>query len=851
MHRLTQLLLAGGLMFAGPVSAQNLLGTTYELKDGPVLDLAAPANATVNPARERLWIAQGRVRAALNLQSGGRSDAEDRYFDGVQPRPLPAVPGASSGWERVRHVELDEVNAKLYTLTDQSLYREDVSIPSAPVFERVVGLASIPGMAGEVSCVRIWSPTQTIVLLTTKKLMTLSGMGPGPILIGTTVEVAPATPLQDTLPAPTSINYSQVNEFARMTLAQDVDNRVLAYVIGETGGYGVARNGPGVLVVCDLNAAGAFANPTFDKDPSAGVAYVFFDPMRTSLVYPPTVPSEWGASDVAVVRDTSGGTPKQIVALACGVQAQLWQLDMTSAWTLPYIELGSLSVDPLRAIQRVNAHPLDTSKWLAVAHRGNAWLVARNGGTNFSSAPEIFQPTLSDVPIVVRPGPKTTLWAAPIGNVDFQIKAIDMTQPVAPATSLALALERFWPHGSDGGVAIPEWNSIYLMTFGSVVRYERSGNIWLPDLSSAMPAAQAPAEGGNPNQPGITEHIALVRDVTYPGDHRLLVAEGTGGFYEFKLDPLTYNPLTPRHVARPPLSTISSSWSDTEASFANDIAFVRVGGIPWVLTDLALLRSPQSQAALLAYRLDVPTSAAVPIRLVFDTQTSGNVNANTDVIHVTNDVTPIAFVNYPHGFVSIRLEKLGTPSPTLLLGSNINLPASGFAYRRCGSIAARRNRVFVAMAYPTNASPVVHAQINVYAYSASTGVVGALIQQLTDRDVHCQSNGAIAAANVTNPPIACTTTGTPAATFGRTARMRYHATSATCGALYVCAEPFLLELAYDTTSDKLKYSGHWVGDYTGHLQDCHRYDFGQGPQLLTVKDSESFALVTPTTLSCP
>ncbi len=834
------------LALSAPLQAQNLLATEFELKDGAIQDTAAHHDATSGPSNKRIWLAQGRVRAALDLQAAQRMAGEDRYFDGVAPQLLPTTPGATSGWEKVLQVELDEANAKLYTLTETTLYREDVSNPSAPVFEAALSLASLPAGSGDGECLRVWSATQTVVLLTHTNIVTLSSNTSGLSVLGSTQQ---SLPFVDSLVpgSPNSITPSQVTRLARMQLAQDVDGRVIAYVIGQAAGYGLIRPGPGVLVLADLGLASGFTTPTFDNVPNPLLeGFVFFDPARLPGAAAPY--SDWGARDVAVVPEIVAGVPQQSVFLACGKLAQIQRLDATSAWTNGMNQLTpQLNVDLAgHDVQRVVAHPLDSGKLLATTLYGELWLVDRATGQKHGSAPEIFRGVFGDVEPVVRTGAQPTHWSSS-SDGDYQLKVTDVTQPSSSGAPLTQVLERFWPFASDGGVYISDYDSIYLMTFGSLVRYQRQGADWVPDLSSVQPANV----GLGVNTPGATEHIFLMRDVDYPGDHRLYVATARGGFCEFKVDPFTYNPLPPSAVDGPALSSISSSWIDGEPSFGNDVTAVRIAGTLWVLTDLALLRSPASEAVLIAHRRNASGVWERVAWAVFPTATTGALFANTDVIHVTNDTTPLAFVNHPQGFVSIPLSTLANSTPSISFADSVDTYLGGAGFKLCKGIASRRNRVFVCLSSPGASGAAVNSQVSMYSYSASTGMVGPLLQALTDRDLYCQSNGAIGATNITSPPVTCAPTTAPVATFGRSFRARFHAQTSTCGALYVCAEPLLLELGYNTTADALSYAGHWVGDYAGAIQDANRYDFGSGLRLLVVKDTESFALVTPTTLSCP
>jgi hypothetical protein len=76
-----------------------------------------------------------------------------------------------------------------------------------------------------------------------------------------------------------------------------------------------------------------------------------------------------------------------------------------------------------------------------------------------------------------------------------------------------------------------------------------------------------------------------------------------------------------------------------------------------------------------------------------------------------------------------------------------------------------------------------------------------------------------------------------------------------CGALHVALNNgYVFEFLQPATAagfGNLVYANYWKGNYSQAIQDCRIYDFGAGPRILVVKDSECFALAFPTWLTCP
>src|SRR5262245_60828709 len=119
------LALAALALWAPPASGYQLqqLGTFNDVADGRVEDLAAPA---WNGSTNRVWIANGRVRWAINATTGQRDTTQDRMF----------TAGSSNftGRQRVLALEFDDANQRLITLTEAVIAVEPGPGPTSTLY---------------------------------------------------------------------------------------------------------------------------------------------------------------------------------------------------------------------------------------------------------------------------------------------------------------------------------------------------------------------------------------------------------------------------------------------------------------------------------------------------------------------------------------------------------------------------------------------------------------------------------------------------------------------------------------------------------------------------------------------
>src|SRR5690349_21946205 len=122
-----------------------------------------------------------------------------------------------------------------------------------------------------------------------------------------------------------------------------------------------------------------------------------------------------------------------------------------------------------------------------------------------------------------------------------------------------------------------------------------------------------------------------------------------------------------------------------------------------------------------------------------------------------------------------------------------------------------------------------------FKWAPASGQVGGIIQSITTDDV-------------INSPT------NPTSKFEKIFRLRYLNLDPTtgCGLLYACmGNGHLFEFGYSPTTDTMDYRTYWKSDYEATIQDAHPYFLNGQWRILAAKDTETFALVVPSTQTCP
>jgi hypothetical protein len=168
--------------------------------------------------------------------------------------------------------------------------------------------------------------------------------------------------------------------------------------------------------------------------------------------------------------------------------------------------------------------------------------------------------------VLYRNGPNKTLWTATHFSVDYVINAVDVT-----SNQLNHPVRQWWISSSDGAVGVPRWNSVYLPTFGGIVRYDVS------DETNPIAVNESYQPAG-----GTIEHI----DIIYPDPQNLdqallLTAPGNGGVQYWQVSSSNPNPGRPTKVVQKP-----AQWGNAPV-YQNDVGHFRKDGTNYFLADLA------------------------------------------------------------------------------------------------------------------------------------------------------------------------------------------------------------------------------------------------------------------------
>lgn len=478
--------------------------------------------ADVASSARHVWIAEGRNVAILDAHTGQRRGLDQ---GSPYPRTLAAIEYDLATGTRIV-ASLDTV----YVYVPGS----SVKIWSPPPSEHFP----------EIQDIKIWPGSRKVFVVAGRKLAVLD-FSNGPILRLSTVQ----SPLASVL------------AFRRITVAE-VDGHMMAYMVAAMDvGALPRRNG---VVIADLDREHGYAQPFFYGNP--WLPYVHYNDDQASskavVVYPDLI---W-TRDIAYVADGGGLLTKLDVSdpsnplfvsqppLGGGcVPQSVFNLvkDPASHW------LYVASLDRLHTIDVDSDAPLGCSDIrFTDGGRRDMTLTASSDGTKL-------------------------VWTATGYGINYVVHGIDVRNP-APVD----AHDQWLASSCDGAVAVPQWHSVYLPTFGGVVRYDVS--------DEAHPVA---VEGSYQPANGLTEHIELMWPNPADSARALLItAPGSGGVDLWRIDRLHPNPSPPvRMQALPP------QWGNGHEVYQNDVAPYRKNGVNYVLADLTNLSS--GEIALQAYNL--------------------------------------------------------------------------------------------------------------------------------------------------------------------------------------------------------------------------------------------------------
>ncbi len=410
----------------------------------------------------------------------------------------------------LRAVEYDLESRTLAVATTQEIHVYDET-----------GAAQIWTAAGvgEISDMKFAAPQGPIVVSTGSGLVVLERRG------GTIVELGRA-------PVPPDLVTTE-----RLYVAE-VNGRLLALVVGVLSGS--TARGQNGLAVIDLDSASGFSEP------------------QTLTTWDP-VPALGAGATVKAVRVAGGA-----VFVASG-NAQLTELDLSVPST-PTVS-DRFDIHPGWSVDNLEVDPHGDRLYVASTNNIHIFSVQSRsvvGSKNLSTANGCDR----DMPVRVADDGDRSLFTGLQQTSDWLLQGITVTGE-APES----LWKQWWISSSDGGTAVPEWDSVYLPTFGGVARYDVS------DPTAPKPTGYQP--GGH-----LTEHIDIVfTDPTDRTEAFLLTAPATGGWQMWPISRDNPDPGPPTTLAERPASFGS------DKVYQNDVTAYQRDGKSYLLADLANRRT--------------------------------------------------------------------------------------------------------------------------------------------------------------------------------------------------------------------------------------------------------------------
>lgn len=667
-------------------------------------------------SQQRVWIAAGRNVAVLDAVTGQRLGV-DTYS-----------PYASS----VQAIEYDPLSGVRAVATVRAL---SVIFPSGQRREwQAPAGESFPTFQD----IKLWPGTNKIFAIAGRKLVVFDYASTGIVRLGET-----------DCPTP------DVGGLRRLHV-QDVDGDLRAYIVaGLVGGTAPRKT---ALLFADLDREHGYVAPSFQA--ADWRAHVFYANPFAGARAVEVMPNLVGTQDVAFVADNYGeltlldvSDPAQPVFLS-----QIHPSGSCGSSGAAYNLLGERARDRLYVAGANRIYTLQLSDLSVI---GCADVEFVDAGRR-------------DMALVRRRNGARLLWTTTPHAATWSLNGIDVS-----ALQPSIARQGWWIASSDGGVAAPQWHSIYLPTFGGVVRYELQQE-WNPQ----------PVDASYRPSGFVTEHIEIAYPDPSDASHAvLLTAPANGGVQVWPVSAAQPNPGAPvMWQGRP------SSWNASDPVYQNDIEPFTRAGRTWALSDLT--NNNTGELALLAF--DIATgemkSAVLPVGVL--------VPNTTDVAVAGN----FALVGAGRGVFIVRID--GLPNALALSGTQlIDLDQDG----QGDNIAAIASNTAGDLVFVATDSP---GAVGSFTFDRTNGTLSGPLSVL---------HGA----------------GYP----GCVGRIRYFAPTAR---LYVASRSATLLEILSSPSGQLQLLSTWrdEGCYSD-LQDAHVYDFGHGPRVLAVKNTEGFVLLNP------
>ncbi|MCK6445429.1 MAG: hypothetical protein L6Q99_03475 [Planctomycetes bacterium] len=567
--------------------------------DGQALDIAAQTNAGWGGGvNKRAWVAQGRTRASYRLSDGQRMLSEDQQFGLAFSNP-----------EIVIAVEVDDVNKRLWTVTDRAIYFQRIGnhppLPNATPANpsTALRLDLSPHMSTPSNATLFPDDVHEIVDL---KLSPRAGDAIAFVLTTFNVFIVEWNPATNTLSKLGEADELLANgtgyftppdndpivadlkiyKFDRIRVLLDSKDRVMAFITAEMQGYypiEKQRPTPLCVVACWLDNGGNYSDPQFyapsQTSQSQPHRLVYYNAIGVEPhhVPPPDQSLVTGfkilTHDVLKAPGTGGGY-LMYVAGGLSLQARSMDVSDTFSWNSAPLGTGALNfnIDPNPSQNALLAYNIFADRYIpkrfyvlrpdgmsAVDHSTSNPIVKKCVAPETGKVEFVGKGSHRDVAEVFWPNFETpyTIWVATHSAVDHVCKVFDVhtivhldnnNQPTMdPPTRM---MEFYNMSSSDGGVLIGDTTStnVYLPTFGGVVRYslDPTDVRFKAELTSFVSAEV----NDNDGEVDATEHIDLVTVPLPPLErpNRLVTASRRGDFMEFKIDDGDKNPTRPRRV---------------------------------------------------------------------------------------------------------------------------------------------------------------------------------------------------------------------------------------------------------------------------------------------------------------
>lgn len=412
-----------------------------------------------------------------------------------------------------------------------------------------------------------------------------------------------------------------------------------------------------------------------------------FDPFQWALcdlgITVAQLQNDWTRISVSagVVVDPSVApvSPSPHLYLAAGRFLQVIEVDVSEVFDFvpdnsgdlvgfDYEQAASLEPEPVPA-NETNLH------WIAYTDEGNADLLFVTGDNAIyclkRTAPSQSGRTwqkFNQPPVTghlmrenLGSGDRYHLWTVcydtPSPWTVFDVTDRSLNPGVFPPERLET---RYLPAGTDGAVAIPEWNSIYATNFAGLVRYD-----WFYDFENDVHSAQPDYDSYRPaiayGAEFVTEQVELAK--FGPDDYAVLTPTGAGGVLLFALDPLDGNPWPPIAYSPP--------WTDWSTATGNTYAHrATFGWSPTLEQHFALLdytrEGTTDELKLGRYRVVPQTSSFASATWedldLRSMDTAGELRAHVFEVSLSTDAR-WAFVGCGNGWVVVELHDAnGDPS---------------------------------------------------------------------------------------------------------------------------------------------------------------------------------------------